>query len=252
MKIVISPAKTINETSALPTTVHSSAIFPKEISEVSTALKALSPKQLINLMHISQKLADLNWQRHQQLSLPFTSQNARPALFAYNGDVYEGLDAYSLSETQMDKLQRSLRILSGLYGLLKPLDLIAPYRLEMSIKLPVGKATNLYAFWKDKITQALNDELQEGELFINLASEEYFKAIDTTKLKVPVITPIFKDYKGDTLKVVSFYAKKARGRMVRFLAENEIRSVEDLKGFNTDGYAFSEKFSKGNELVFIR
>ena len=135
---------------------------------------------------------------------------------------------------------------------LKPLDLIAPYRLEMSIKLPVGKATNLYAFWKDKITQALNDELQEGELFINLASEEYFKAIDTTKLKVSVITPIFKDYKGDTLKVVSFYAKKARGRMVRFLAENEIRSVEDLKGFNTDGYAFSEQFSKGNELVFIR
>ena len=252
MKIVISPAKTINETSALPTTVHSSAIFPKEIDEVSTALKALSPKQLINLMHISQKLADLNWQRHQQLSLPFTSQNARPALFAYNGDVYEGLDAYSLSETQIDKLQRSLRILSGLYGLLKPLDLIAPYRLEMSIKLPVGKATNLYAFWKDKITQALNDELQEGELFINLASEEYFKAIDTTKLKVPVITPIFKDYKGETLKVISFYAKKARGRMVRFLAENEIRSVEDLKGFNADGYAFSEQFSKGNELVFIR
>jgi len=203
-------------------------------------------------MHISQKLADLNWQRHQQLSLPFTPQNTRPALFAYDGDVYEGLDAYSLSETQMDKLQRSLRILSGLYGLLKPLDLIAPYRLEMSIKLPVGKTTNLYAFWKEKITQALNDELQEGELFINLASEEYFKAIDTTKLKVPVITPIFKDYKGDTLKIISFYAKKARGRMVRFLAENEIRSVEDLKGFNADGYAFAEKFSKGNELVFIR
>ena len=166
--------------------------------------------------------------------------------------MYEGLDAYSLSKMQIDKLQRSLRILSGLYGLLKPLDLIAPYRLEMSIKLPVGKATNLYAFWKDKITQALNDELQEGELFINLASEEYFKAIDTTKLKVPVITPIFKDYKGDTLKVVSFYAKKARGRMVRFLAENEIHSVEDLKGFNADGYAFSEKFSKGNNLVFVR
>ena len=252
MKIVISPAKTINETSALPTTVHSSAIFPKEISEVSTALKALSPKQLINLMHISQKLADLNWQRHQQLSLPFTPQNTRPALFAYDGDVYEGLDAYSLSKTQIDKLQKSLRILSGLYGLLKPLDLIAPYRLEMSIKLPVGKATNLYAFWKEKITHALNDELQEGELFINLASEEYFKAIDTTKLKVPVITPIFKDYKGDTLKVVSFYAKKARGRMVRFLAENEIRSVEDLKGFNADGYAFSEQFSEENTLVFIR
>ena len=184
--------------------------------------------------------------------MPFSLQNARQALFAYDGDVYEGLDAYSLSEMQIDKLQGSLRILSGLYGVLKPLDLIAPYRLEMGIKLPVGKVANLYAFWKEKITQALNDELQEGELFINLASEEYFKAIDTTKLKVPVITPIFKDYKGDTLKIISFYAKKARGRMVRFLAENEIRSVEDLKGFNADGYAFSEKFSEENTLVFVR
>ena len=241
MKIVISPAKTINETSALPTERYSTAIFAKEIAEVHAALKPLSPQKLSNLMGISSKLAELNWQRNQTFAMPFSLQNA-----------YEGLDAYSLSEMQIDKLQGSLRILSGLYGVLKPLDLIAPYRLEMGIKLPVGKVANLYAFWKEKITQALNDELQEGELFINLASEEYFKAIDTTKLKVPVITPIFKDYKGDTLKIISFYAKKARGRMVRFLAENEIQSVEDLKGFNADGYAFAEKFSEGNTLVFIR
>ena len=252
MKIVISPAKTINETSVLPTERYSTTIFAKEIAEVHAALKPLSPQKLSDLMGISSKLAELNWQRNQTFAMPFTPENARPALFAYDGDVYEGLDAYSLSETQIDKLQGSLRILSGLYGVLKPLDLIAPYRLEMGIKLPVGKAANLYAFWKEKITQALNNELQEGELFINLASEEYFKAIDTTKLKVPVITPIFKDYKGDTLKIISFYAKKARGRMVRFLAENEIHSVEDLKGFNADGYAFAEQFSKGNELVFIR
>ena len=252
MKIVISPAKTINETSALPTERYSTAIFAKEIAEVHAALKPLSPQKLSDLMGISSKLAELNWQRNQTFAMPFTPENARPALFAYDGDVYEGLDAYSLSETQIDKLQESLRILSGLYGVLKPLDLIAPYRLEMGIKLPIGKAANLYAFWKEKITQALNNELQEGELFINLASEEYFKAIDTTKLKVPVITPVFKDYKGDTLKIISFYAKKARGRMVRFLAENEIHSVEDLKGFNADGYAFAEKFSEGNTLVFIR
>ena len=248
MKIVISPAKTINETSVLSTERYSTDIFPKEIAEVHAALKPLSPQKLSDLMGISSKLAELNWQRNQTFAMPFTPENARPALFAYDGDVYEGLDAYSLSETQIDKLQGSLRILSGLYGVLKPLDLIAPYRLEMGIKLPV----NLYAFWKEKITQALNNELQKGELFINLASEEYFKAIDTTKLKVPVITPVFKDYKGDTLKIISFYAKKTRGRMVRFLAENEIHSVEDLKGFNADGYAFAEQFSKGNELVFIR
>ena len=252
MKIVISPAKTINETSVLPTERYSTAIFPKEIAEVHAALKPLSPQKLSDLMGISSKLAELNWQRNQTFAMPFTPENARPALFAYDGDVYEGLDAYSLSETQIDKLQGSLRILSGLYGVLKPLDLIAPYRLEMGIKLPIGKATNLYAFWKDKITHALNDELQEGELFINLASEEYFKAIDTAKLKTSVITPVFKDYKGDTLKIVSFYAKKARGRMVRYLAENDIRSAEDLKGFNADGYVFSEKFSEGNRLVFVR
>lgn len=252
MKIVISPAKTINETSPLPTERYSSAIFTKEIAEVHAALQPLSPQKLSALMSISPKLAELNWQRNQVFMMPLTPQNARPALFAYDGDVYEGLDAYSLAEAQIDKLQESLRILSGLYGVLKPLDLIAPYRLEMGIKLPVGKAANLYAFWKERITQALNDELEEGELFINLASEEYFKVIDTAKLKTSVITPVFKDYKGDTLKIVSFYAKKARGRMVRYLAENDIRSAEDLKGFNADGYVFSEKFSEGNTLVFVR
>ena len=228
------------------------AIFSEEIAEVHKALKPLSPQKLSALMSISAKLAELNWQRNQAFEMPLSPEKARPALFAYDGDVYEGLDAYSLSEMQIDKLQGSLRILSGLYGVLKPLDLIAPYRLEMGIKLAVGKASNLYAFWKEKITQALNEELEEGELFINLASEEYFKAIDTTKLKVPVITPVFKDYKGDSLKIVSFYAKKARGRMVRYLAENDIRSAEDLKGFNADGYAFAEQFSSGNTLVFIR
>ena len=252
MKIVISPAKTINETSPLPTERYSSAIFTKEIAEVHGALQPLSPQKLSTLMSISPKLAELNWQRNQVFTMPLTPQNARPALFAYDGDVYEGLDAYSLAEAQVDKLQESLRILSGLYGVLKPLDLIAPYRLEMGIKLSVGKAANLYAFWKERITQALNDELEEGELFINLASEEYFKAIDTDKIITSVITPVFKDYKGDTLKIVSFYAKKARGRMVRYLAENDIRSAEDLKGFNADGYVFSEKFSEGNTLVFVR
>lgn len=252
MKIIISPAKTINETTPLPTTAHTLPIFPAETEQVATVLQQLNPAQLSSLMSISAKLANLNWQRHQQLHTPLTTDKARPALFAYNGDVYEGLNAYSLTAPQIDKLQQSLRILSGLYGLLKPLDLILPYRLEMGIKLPVGSAANLYAFWRNKITQALNNELQEGELFINLASDEYFKAIDTSQLKVPVITPVFKDYKGDTLKVISFYAKKARGYMVRYIAQNNITSIHHLKGFNTDGYSFSEQHSKDNTLVFIR
>ena len=252
MKIILSPAKTINETSPIPTTTHTLPIFSAEIEKVATVLQQLNPTQLTSLMSISPKLANLNWQRHQQLHTPLTPAQARPALFAYNGDVYEGLDAYTLTIPQINKLQQSLRILSGLYGLLKPLDLILPYRLEMSIKLPVGSATNLYAFWQNKITQALNDELQEGELFINLASDEYFKAINTAQLKVPIITPVFKDYKGDTLKVISFYAKKARGRMVRYIAQNNIQSINDLKGFNVDGYSFSEQLSSANTLVFIR
>ena len=252
MKIVLSPAKTMNFEGIVPTKRYSLPLFQQEISEVHSSLKPLSPQALSALMHISPKLADLNWQRNQSFAMPFTPENARPALFAYDGDVYDGLEAATLSEGHIEKLQGCLRILSGLYGMLKPLDLIAPYRLEMGIKLPVGKAANLYAFWKERITQALNDELEEGELFINLASEEYFKAIDTVKLKTSVITPVFKDYKGDTLKIVSFYAKKARGRMVRYLAENDIRSAEDLKGFNADGYVFSEKFSEGNTIVFVR
>lgn len=252
MKIVISPAKTINETSPLPTERYSSAIFTKEIAEVHGALQPLSPQKLSTLMSISPKLAELNWQRNQVFTMPLTPQNARPALFAYDGDVYEGLDAYSLAEAQVDKLQESLRILSGLYGILKPLDLIAPYRLEMGIKLAVGECADLYAFWKNKITQALNEELAPNELFINLASEEYFKVIDSSQLKVRVVTPIFKDYKGDALKVVSFYAKKARGRMLRYLAENEITSIDDLKGFDADGYTYAAHLSEGYKLVFIR
>lgn len=252
MKIVLSPAKTMNFEGIVPTKRYSLPLFQQEISEVHSSLKPLSPQALSALMHISPKLADLNWQRNQSFAMPFTPENARPALFAYDGDVYDGLQAATLSEGHIEKLQGCLRILSGLYGILKPLDLIAPYRLEMGIKLAVGECADLYAFWKNKITQALNEELAPNELFINLASEEYFKVIDYSLLKVPVVTPIFKDYKGDVLKVVSFYAKKARGRMLRYLAENEITSIDDLKGFDADGYTFAAHLSKGYKLVFIR
>jgi hypothetical protein len=203
-------------------------------------------------MHISDKLGELNWQRNQDWELPFSSENAKQAVFAFKGDVYIGLDAYSLSEAKIQQLQQKLRILSGQYGLLKPLDLMQPYRLEMGTKLKIGKNNNLYQYWDSKITDALNSELSENEVFVNLASNEYFKVIKPKLLKVPVITPVFKDYKNGKLKMISFFAKKARGLMVRFIIDNSIENLEDLKGFNYEGYAFDGNLSSAKELVFTR
>ena len=166
--------------------------------------------------------------------------------------MYTGLDAYTIPIDKLDTLQASLRILSGLYGLLKPLDLIQAYRLEMGTKLPIGENKNLYEFWKPTITKALNKELKKGELFINLASNEYFSAVDEKALKVPVITPDFKDYKDGKLKVISFFAKKARGMMVRYILDTNAQTIDDLKGFNYDGYQFDANLSKGHHLVFTR
>lgn len=252
MKIVISPAKSLNFEKALPTEVFSQPSFLKESKQVHQVLKQKKPTELSDLMDISDKLADLNWQRNQNWKTPFKSTNARPAVYAFDGDVYTGLDAYTIPIDKLDTLQASLRILSGLYGLLKPLDLIQAYRLEMGTKLPIGENKNLYEFWKPTITKALNKELKKGELFINLASNEYFSAVDEKALKVPVITPDFKDYKDGKLKVISFFAKKARGMMVRYILDTNAQTIDDLKGFNYDGYQFDANLSKGNHLVFTR
>lgn len=252
MKIVISPAKSLDFETDLPTKKHTESLFLKESNTVHKVLKKLKPKALSELMSISDKLADLNWERNQEWTLPFTEENARPAIYAFNGDVYTGLDAYTLPIAKIDELQDKLRILSGLYGLLKPLDLIQPYRLEMGTKLPVGKNKNLYEFWKTKITKSLNSELKKDELFINLASNEYFDAVDVKSLKVPVITPEFKDYKDGKLKIISFFAKKARGMMVRYIIDTNAETIDDLKGFDYDGYKFDANLSKGNTLVFTR
>jgi cytoplasmic iron level regulating protein YaaA (DUF328/UPF0246 family) len=166
--------------------------------------------------------------------------------------VYQGLDVYTLGEDKLGVLQGKLRILSGLYGLLQPLDLMQPYRLEMGTTLPIGKNKNLYEFWKKTITKALNEELTKDELFVNLASNEYFSAVDTKTLKVPVITPEFKDFKDGKLKMISFFAKKARGLMVRYIIDNDIETLEGLKGFNYEGYSFDASLSSGNKLVFTR
>lgn len=252
MKIVISPAKSLDFETKLPVRKHTEAAFLANAETVHKAVKDKSPKELMELMDISDKLAELNWQRNQDWKLPFITKNARPAVYAFNGDVYIGLDAYTIPPAKVNKLQDSLRILSGLYGLLKPLDLIQPYRLEMGTHLPVGENKNLYEFWKKTITDALNEELKDGELFVNLASQEYFGAVDVKALKVSVITPEFKDYKDGKLRMVSFFAKKARGMMVRYIIDHNVKTLKGLKGFNYDGYAFDPKLSKGNTLVFTR
>ena len=252
MKIVISPAKSLNFEKEVPVKTHTEALFLKQSTAIQKVLKKKKPKALSKLMDISDKLADLNWQRNQDWQTPFTLENARQAIYAFDGDVYLGLDAYSLSEDKIDDLQDKLRILSGLYGLLNPLDLMQPYRLEMGTSITIGKNKNLYEFWKKTITKSLNDELEKDELFLNLASNEYFSAVDTKKLKVPVITPEFKDYKDGKLKMISFFAKKARGMMVRYIVDTNAKTIDDLKGFNYDGYQFDASLSKGNHLVFTR
>ena len=252
MKIVISPAKSLNFDKALPTANFSEALFLKEARQVHKSLKQKSPAALSELMAISEKLADLNWQRNQDWKTPFNPENARPAIYTFDGDVYTGLDAYSIPIEKLEILQGSLRILSGLYGILKPFDLIQAYRLEMGTKLAIGESDNLYQFWKTTVTKALNKELEKGELFINLASIEYFSVIDVKALKVPVITPEFKDYKNGKLKIISFFAKKARGMMVRYILDTNAKTIDDLKGFNYEGYQFDVNLSAGNQLVFTR
>ena len=252
MKLVLSPAKSLDFDSKLPTTEFSEACFLKEAERLNRLLKKKSARSLSKLMHISQDLGQLNYERNQEWSLPFNSSNARPAVYAFNGDVYRGLDAYSIDTKHLDKLQGTVRIISGLYGVLKPLDLIQPYRLEMGTKFPVGKNKNLYEFWRKKVTIALNDELDDDELFLNLASNEYFKAIDVKALKVPVINVVFKDLKNGEYKTIMTFAKLARGYMTRYIIDSDAQTIEDIKGFNYEGYGFSASMSSDKELVFIR
>ncbi|GAB2767293.1 peroxide stress protein YaaA [Salinimicrobium soli] len=253
MKIVISPAKTLDYETALPTTRGTQPSFLETTAKVNRKLARISKKDLMELMDISDKLADLNHTRYHEFEEEHTKKNSRPAVYAFAGDVYTGLEAYTIPTEKLDFLQDSLRILSGFYGILRPLDLIQPYRLEMGTSLSVGRKNDLYELWQEKITGYLNKELKEDELFVNLASQEYFKAVNTAKLKVPVITPVFKDYKNGKLKIISFFAKKARGSMVRFIADTEAKTIEDLKAFDYDGYRYSEEESKKkNELVFTR
>jgi len=252
MKLVISPAKSLDYTSSLPTERFTQPVFLEYSEKIQKILKKKSAKNLSELMHISDNLGRLNYQRNQEWQLPFTSQNARPALYAFKGTVYEGLDAYTLPVDKTDQIQNKLRILSGLYGLLKPLDLMQAYRLEMGTKLKLGRKENLYKFWGDTLTKALQTEMQPDEVLVNLASQEYFKALQPKVLNRPIITPVFKDFSNGKLKVVAFFAKKARGLMVRYIIDNNIEDVTGIKNFNLAGYGYDANLSTENQWVFTR
>jgi len=252
MKLVISPAKSLDFEKQLPTAKTSESEFLQQSERLNKLLKKKSAKGLSKLMKISDALGQLNYERNQDWQLPFTKDNARQAIYAFNGDVYRGLDAYTIPENKIDAMQDTVRILSGLYGVLKPLDLIQAYRLEMGTKFPVGTKKNLYEFWKKDITQALNNELVDDELFVNLASVEYFKAVDVKALKVPVINVAFKEFKNGEYKNIAIFAKLARGLMSRYIIDTNAQTLDDLKGFNYERYGLSDELSTDTELVFTR
>ena len=252
MKLVISPAKSLDFETQLPTVQATQPELLKQSERLHKVLKKKSVKALSELMKISKDLSQLNYDRNQEWEIPFTKDNARPAIYAFNGDVYRGLDAYTIPKSKIDRLQDTVRILSGLYGVLKPLDLMQPYRLEMGTKLSVGKNKNLYEFWKQDITKTLNAELKDDELFLNLASVEYFKAVDAKTLKVPVINVDFKELKNGAYKTIGIYAKLARGLMTRYIIDENAKTMEDIKAFDIENYRFHEKLSGEHNLVFTR
>jgi len=252
MKILLSPAKSLDFKSELPTSKTSSICFEKEAQYLNSILKSKNPKELSDLMGISSKIANLNYERNHSWSLPFTHKNARQAVYAFSGDVYRGLDAYSIDDSRIDFLQSSVRIISGLYGLIKPLDLIQPYRLEMGTKLAFDSNKNLYDYWRKKITEQLNLELDNKEPILNLASNEYFKAIDVKVIKSEVYSANFKQLKNGEFKTIAIFSKKARGMMTRFIIDNNITDITDIKSFDYDGYIFHEELSTDKEIIFTR
>ena len=254
MLMLVSPAKSLDEKTPVQTDVHTQGVLLPQAAELIDQLQLIGPVEIAQLMHISEKLSDLNYQRFQDWQLPFPEDKAKQAAWLFKGDVYHGLDTYSLSEQGVSYIQSHLRILSGLYGLLKPCDDMLPYRLEMGTKFANAKGKDLYTFWGTEITDLLNAEqaAMESKTLVNLASNEYFKAVKPKLLNARIITPIFKDWKGGKYKIISFYAKKARGLMARYAADNLIENAEELKFFDVDGYAFDPESSSETDWVFSR
>jgi cytoplasmic iron level regulating protein YaaA (DUF328/UPF0246 family) len=254
MLTVISPAKTLDFDTPTVTDAFTQPVHLTQSRKLVRRMRQLSGQELSKLMHVSDNIADLNQQRFKKWKTPFNPENARQAIFAFKGDVYIGLDAYSMTAQNVDFAQDHLRILSGLYGLLRPLDLMQPYRLEMGTRIDTDMGNNLYQFWDGRITKTLNQELKQSgsNSLINLASNEYFKSIKPKLLKADVITPVFKDYNKGSYQVIGFFAKKARGLMTRYLIDNEIDNPATLKDFSAEGYAFNTAMSNSNEWVFTR
>lgn len=254
MITIISPAKTLDFESESLTDKSSSPEHLKRSKELVEIMRKKSPKEISKMMGISPKLAELNTERYKQWKPPFNKNNAKQAILAFRGDVYMGLDADSFNQRDFNFAQKNLRILSGLYGLLRPLDLIQPYRLEMGTKLPNKHGKDLYEFWGDKISESLADELSahRNKTLINLASAEYFKAVNPDLLPGNLITPVFKDYNNGTYKVLAFFAKKARGQMAAFIVKNRINKPQDIKAFDVDGYRYNENYSTDDQWVFTR
>ena len=254
MFFVLSPAKNLNEKDPSPVSSFTLPDLLPEAEILMQELRQLAPQQIAELMHVSDKIALLNAERNAAWHTPFTPENAKQAVFMFNGDVYEGIAADTLKPEQIDYLQQHVRLLSGLYGVLRPLDLMQPYRLEMGTAFANSRGKNLYEFWGDKITDLLNQTLKQADsdVLINLASQEYFKSVNTKKLNARLITPIFKDEKNGKYKIISFYAKRSRGLMVRYAAEHSITDPEMLKNFDYEGYSFNEAASNEAEWVFMR
>ena len=254
MFFVLSPAKNLNEKAPAPVKEFTQPDLLAEAEILMRQLRELAPQQIAELMHVSDKIALLNAERNAEWHTPFTPDNAKQAVFMFNGDVYEGIAADTLEPEQIQYLQQHVRLLSGLYGVLRPLDLMQPYRLEMGTAFANTRGKNLYEFWGDIITDLLNDTLAQAgsDILINLASQEYFKSINTQKLKARLITPVFKDEKNGKYKIISFYAKRARGLMVRYAAEHNITDPEMLKNFDYEGYSFNAAASNESEWVFMR
>ena len=250
---IISPAKKLDYS---PIEKNLDSTVPgllEHSNELIKYLKSLNPQEVSSLMGLSDKLGALNYERFQEWETPFTKSNSKQAILAFKGDVYQGLDAESLSETELIWAQKHVRILSGLYGVLKPLDLMQAYRLEMGTKFPTNRGKNLYEFWNSIITDELNRTFSSKKAtLLNLASNEYFKSINSSELKANVITPIFMDRKNGKYKIISFFAKKARGLMTRYVIKNQIEDIADIQNFEEGGYFFNEEMSKDNKPVFCR
>ena len=254
MLTVISPAKTLDFDSPALTDEFSQPAHLAQSRKLMRHLRKFSSSDLSKLMNVSNSIADLNVKRNKRWKTPFNPDNAKQALFAFRGDVYIGLDADSMNSDNLEFAQKHLRLLSGLYGLLRPLDLMQPYRLEMGSRLATDQGTNLYQFWDMRITKALNTELKQTDsnVLLNLASNEYFKAIKAKSVRSKIITPVFKDYHQDKYQMIGFFAKKARGYMARYIIDEQINEVEQIKHFSREGYSYNPALSNQAEWVFTR